>query len=101
MSTSSDDAQPANRTKEQKSTPPIINLLYLFIVVPLLLIRKNDFKSFFVCSISKRVICLHDLIEREVMSDESPGFESPGLNNLQQHGRRYSIDKTSCKGNIS
>lgn len=56
------------------------------LIISLSLICENNFKSFFFGGIAERIIRLHDLIEREVMSDKLLRLELPGLNSFQQHG---------------
>jgi hypothetical protein len=69
------------------------NALYFFIVAPLLLIRDNNFKSLFFCSVSKRIIRSN---ERVWLEQEAPSRTITTASRVLEQAERLELVVSAC-----
>src|SRR5580704_8335222 len=62
---------------------------------------ENHLEGAFSCRVSKRVICLHDVVHREAMSHKLARLQFTGTYDLQQHWCGYGVHQPRCERNVT
>lgn len=65
-----------------------------------LIIRDDDLQGVFLHGIAKRIVCLHDLVQREMVGNQLLGLDLARHHRFQKHGGRHRINQPRGEGDI-